>query len=113
METMPVSGKQSINTNIPLLNADRILLHPFFAAVTTLLQDALAHPACPNAQSDLETVQPFFRLLDVLAAEERTCYRSNEARKMHRECNDLLRRASEAVGCMSMVFDSTGLIEVI
>ncbi|KAI8654034.1 Zn(2)-C6 fungal-type domain-containing protein [Fusarium sp. Ph1] len=90
-----------------------ILLHPFFAAVTTLLQNALDRPACPNAQSDLETVQPFFRLLDVLAAEERTCYRSNEARKMHRECNDLLRRASEAVGCMSMVFDSTALIEVV
>ncbi|RSL70391.1 hypothetical protein CEP51_012196 [Fusarium floridanum] len=90
-----------------------ILLHPFFAAVTTLLQNALDHPACPDAQSDLEIVQPFFRLLDVLAAEERTCYRSNEARRMHQECNDLLRRASEAVGCVSMVFDPTGLIEVV
>ncbi|KAL2673942.1 hypothetical protein Neosp_012388 [[Neocosmospora] mangrovei] len=90
-----------------------IMLHPFFAAVTMLLQNALDHPTCADAQSDLEIVQPFFRLLDVLAAEERTCYRSNEARRMHRECNDMLRKASEAVGCMGMVFDTAGLIEVV
>lgn len=102
-----------IETNESLLEANRILrLHPFFAAVTTLLQNALDHPACADAQSGLETVQPFFRLLDVLAAEERICYRSNEARRMHRECNDVVRRAYEVVRCASMVFDPIGLIGV-
>lgn len=113
MATMPASGKSSIKPETSLLTTNRIMLHPFFAAVTMLLQNALDHPTCADAYSDLEIVQPFFRLLDVLAAEERTCYRSNEARRMHRECNDMLRKASEAVGCMSMVFDTAGLIEVV
>ena len=79
------------------LTIDRILLHSFFAAVRVILQNVLRCPAAPQAHTDLHIVEPFLRLLEILAGEGRNCSRSEEANRMHQVCNDLNAKAKEAV----------------
>lgn len=73
------------------------MLHPFFAAVTLLLENVLRYPASPNAQSDLNVVEPYLRLLDTLVGEGGQCSRSEEADRMSRVCNDLYDKGKVAV----------------
>lgn len=76
---------------------NRILLHPFFAAVELLLHNVIQHPESSQAASDLHIVEPFLHLLEILAGEKRQCSRSEEAERMYRLCNELNGRAREAV----------------
>lgn len=80
----------------------RILLHPFFAAVEVLLHNVIRHPASPQATSDLHIVEPFIRLLEILAGDKRQCSRSEEAERMYRLCNELNDRARQAVSFSDM-----------
>ncbi|KAF4464532.1 fungal specific transcription factor domain-containing [Fusarium albosuccineum] len=73
-----------------------ILLHPFFASVTTLLEHVISYPTSPHAQSDIQIVKPYIRLLEVLASEKRTCYKSVESKRMHQACTELVGRAEQA-----------------
>lgn len=82
--------------------AHRILLHPFFAAVEVLLHNVIRHPASPQATSDLHIVEPFIRLLEILAGDKRQCSRSEEAERMYRLCNELNDRARQAVSLSDM-----------
>ncbi|KAJ0109682.1 hypothetical protein J7T55_014244 [Diaporthe amygdali] len=74
-----------------------ILLHSFFAAVEGLLNNLLRHPGSPQASSDLNIVEPFIRLLEILAGNKRQCAQSEEAEQMYRLCTELRSRAREAV----------------
>lgn len=80
----------------------RILLHPFFAAVEVLLHNVIRHPASPQATSDLHIVEPFIRLLEILAGDKRQCSRSEEAERMYLLCNALNDRARNAVSFSNM-----------
>lgn len=84
------------------LTIDRILLHPFFAAVRVILQNVLRCPASPQAHTDLQIVEPFLRLLEVLAGEGIRGTRSEEAKRMHQVCNDLNAKAKVAVERVSL-----------
>ncbi|KAM5373886.1 hypothetical protein ACJZ2D_006715 [Fusarium nematophilum] len=74
-----------------------LLLHPFFAAVSTLLENVVRYPESAQARSDLATVKPFLELLDILVDDERQCSRSEEVTRMHQVCRDLKGKAVEAV----------------
>ncbi|KAI5459148.1 fungal-specific transcription factor domain-containing protein, partial [Mariannaea sp. PMI_226] len=74
-----------------------LLLHPFFAAVTTLLENVIRYPNSAQAHSDLHVVEPFLGLLEVLANDEKQCSRSDEAGQMLRTCAVLHDRAKVAV----------------
>ncbi|KAF4978074.1 hypothetical protein FZEAL_5500 [Fusarium zealandicum] len=89
-----------------------LLLHPIFAAVTTLLGNVVNSPESPRTRSDFQVVQPFIRLVELLAADNRTCARSEKAKKMHASCSDWMARATEAVDWADMGFNRTGLIQV-
>lgn len=75
----------------------RILLHPFFAAVEVILNNVIRYPASSQATSDLHIVEPFLRLLEILAGDKRQCSRSEEAEKMYRLSNELNGLAKDAV----------------
>ncbi|KAM0544849.1 hypothetical protein ACHAPJ_011594 [Fusarium lateritium] len=89
-----------------------LLLQSFFNIAETLLKNVERLPSSPQALSDLHLVEPFLKLLNVLAAEERECYRSEEAKSMRKSCGELWSRASEAVRSMNMEFESEGLFQV-
>ncbi|KAF7561918.1 hypothetical protein G7046_g2229 [Stylonectria norvegica] len=74
-----------------------ILLQPFFAAVTVLLQNVVRNPIAQNAQSDLQIVKPFLRLIEMLANDQRVCSASGESEKIHEFCEELHSRATKAV----------------
>lgn len=82
----------------------RILLHPFFAAVEVILNNVIRYPASSQATSDLHFVEPFLRLLEILAGDKRQCSRSEEAEKMYRLSNELNGRTREAVERSDMSF---------
>lgn len=81
------------------LTDHRILLHPFFAAVTAVLENLLRHPDSHESPSDLQIVQPFLRLLEILAGNERICSQSDESRRMYQVCQGLNERANAAIEC--------------
>ena len=47
--------------------------------------------------SDLQIVEPFLHLLEILAGDKRQCSRSEEAEGIYRLCKELSGRAREAV----------------
>ncbi|KAF4966842.1 hypothetical protein FSARC_5521 [Fusarium sarcochroum] len=89
-----------------------LLLQSFFNIVETLLKNVEEYPASPQALPDLNLVKPFLKLINVLASEEKTCYRSEEAKRMRKSSNELWSRASEAVQSMDMEFEPDGLFQV-
>ena len=74
-----------------------------FEAVVTLLNNVLRHPVSPEARPDIRITTPFLQLLETLAAENRTCSKSDEARRMREICNDLTRRAKLAVESIDLM----------
>jgi hypothetical protein len=107
---MPSFGEQlcpliriAYSVGLVSLTPYRVLLHPFFAAVTLLLNNLIRSPASRQAQSDLHIVEPFLRLLETLAGDERRCSQSEEARHMYEICSDLDSRAKVAVEGMGMI----------
>lgn len=74
-----------------------LLLHSFFAAVTTLLNNVVDHPNISQAESDVAIVAPFLRLLEILSADKKVCSRSDEAQRMWVSCNELHGMAKEAM----------------
>jgi hypothetical protein len=79
------------------VNFRRLLLHPFFAAVTTLLNNIIDHPSFSQVKSDLDIVEPFLRLLEILSADKKVCSRSDDAQRMCISSNELKGRAEEAI----------------
>jgi hypothetical protein len=69
------------------LISHRLLLHFFFAAVTALLDNVSHNPASVEASSDLQIVEPFLLLLEILAEQGE----SGEKTKMPQFCKDLER----------------------
>ncbi|TPX06857.1 uncharacterized protein E0L32_002353 [Thyridium curvatum] len=71
-----------------------LLLQPWYAISTVLLRNVLRYPASPQALSDILLVNPFLQLLKNLAGDERQCSRSEEAKRMYREGQDLSDQAT-------------------
>lgn len=78
----------------------------------TLLKNVEKHPESSQALSDLQTVKPFLRLLDVLAAEEKQGYHSEEAKRMHTSCVELWSKASEAIRLINIDFELEELLQI-
>ena len=68
-----------------LLIRDRLLIHYFFAAVTTILHAVVLNPTHLFARSDVKLVEPFLGLLELLAREGK----SEEVQRMSDFCQDL------------------------
>ncbi|CAG9947961.1 unnamed protein product [Clonostachys rosea f. rosea IK726] len=83
-----------------------ILIHPLFAAASSLLVHLSQNPLSPDAQTDLELVQPFIRLLEALAADQRRCSRSEESRRLERLCKELEGEARRVVNLLRGVGDA-------
>ncbi|CAH0044592.1 unnamed protein product [Clonostachys solani] len=82
-----------------------ILIHPLFAAASNLLVHVSRNPFSPEAQNDLELVQPLIRLLEALAADQRRCSRSEESRRLERLCKELEGEARRVVNLLRGVGD--------
>jgi hypothetical protein len=74
------------------------LIHYFFAAVTTILYNVLRNPNHIFARSDIQLVEPFLGLLNILAKEGK----SEEVQRMFEFCQDLNTKATEAVSHVNM-----------
>ncbi|KAH8131270.1 fungal-specific transcription factor domain-containing protein [Trichoderma asperelloides] len=79
-----------------------MLLHAFFAAASSMLYNLTQNPTSPNAVSDLDLVEPFLRLLEILARDPNTLSQSEELVRMRRTCNSLNLEAKEAVQLFSL-----------
>ncbi|VUC27863.1 unnamed protein product [Clonostachys rosea] len=77
-----------------------ISIHPLFAAASSLLLHLARNPLSPDAQTDLQLVQPLIRILEVLAADQRRCSRSEESRRLGRLCKELEGEARRAVNLL-------------
>ncbi|CAG9986785.1 unnamed protein product [Clonostachys byssicola] len=84
-----------------------ILIHPLFAAASSVLVHLSQNPLSPDAQTDLELVQPLIRLLEALAADQRRCSRSEESRRLERLCKELEGEARRVVNLLRGVGDVT------
>jgi hypothetical protein len=82
----------------------RLLIHFFFAAVTTILHNVLRNPSHSLALSDLQLMDPFLGLLELLSKEGK----SEEAQRMFEFSQDLTARANEAVGLVKTRMISAG-----
>ena len=81
-----------------VLTTHRLLIHYFFAAVTTILHNILCNPTHIFAPSDLQLVEPFLSLLELLAKEGK----SEEVQRMFEFCQDLNGKAKDAVTKVNM-----------
>lgn len=87
---------QDSNSLEPNSNQIRAVLYIFVTAATTLLKTIVHDPANPIALSDLQLIEPFLTLLDVLAKSEKG-RQSERIGGMHRSCMELFERANLAV----------------
>jgi hypothetical protein len=99
--TTPVPGTPSLfspSHHPTILTRTRLLIHYFFAATTTLLHHTTLHPSHPLARSDIQLIEPFLGLLELLAKEGK----SEEVGRMYAFCQDMNVKAKEAVEHVNM-----------
>ncbi|KJR79804.1 uncharacterized protein SPSK_00020 [Sporothrix schenckii 1099-18] len=78
------------------------LLRPLFSAVTVVLENVIRNPGGTYALSSCVAVEHAIQLLSMLAANNLTCSRSQEARHMYPICLDLHIRANNAFQQVSL-----------
>jgi hypothetical protein len=79
-----------------------MLLHAFFAAACSILHNSILNPTSPQAHSDIHLVDPFTRLLEALAGDQRRYLPSEELERMNRIYNNLNNEAKAAVQAFGM-----------
>jgi hypothetical protein len=100
---MLVFGRSSVLASVsPFLylldmaiDSDRVVLHVFVSATTTLLNYLIADPRDPLAHSDLKLIEPLLELLGELS--KTNDENQNTAEPMYRSCTELFERARAAV----------------
>jgi hypothetical protein len=78
-----------------VIDSDRVVLHVFVSATTTLLNYLIANPRDPLAHSDLKLIEPLLELLGELS--KTNDENSNTAGPMYRSCTELFERARATV----------------
>ncbi|KAH7130955.1 fungal-specific transcription factor domain-containing protein [Dactylonectria macrodidyma] len=79
-----------------------LLLHAFFSTATTLLYNLLRYPTSPHATSDIDMLEPFMKLLEILVSYKRRCSQSEEAKRMYQTCMDLRIQVIEAIRSLDL-----------
>jgi hypothetical protein len=74
---------------------NRVVLHVFVSATTTLLNFIINDPRSPLARSDLKLVEPLLPLLGELSKMNDENHK--EVTAMHHSCTELFERATTAV----------------
>jgi hypothetical protein len=77
------------------VDSDRVVLHVFVSATTTLLNHLITDPRDPLAHSDLKHIEPLLGLLGELS--KTNDENQNTAGPMYRSCTELFERAQVAV----------------
>jgi hypothetical protein len=77
------------------IDSDRVVLHVFVSATTTLLNYLIADPRDALAHSDLKLIEPLLGLLGELSKTNDENH--NTAGPMYRSCTELFERARTAI----------------